>query len=608
MSMLIGKKTHLERSSPSLPLKPSYFCYNLLFFVFAALFCCAIQIPYFRFSSGKEEWANPTLYFILAAICLLSGVVFQMWGQRLFTIKVKPMFVMLFGVLFIGGLVGALCHDSHLYFEGSQRIVDIDDANGVVRMMSVTNSLLIAYGLFLFFTFGPSTRCCRSSGFAIAEILVLIGVVSIVYSLIFEWREYGNILQFGMRPWDYIASFQQSKNVYGLYLLVSIFAEMYLMEIDGRRIRYVVMAIFIAAVFFSTSKTAIIISVCSYIAYLIYRAVSLRKRGGLSIKGAIIPICILLVYVVAAVVVIMLKPNFLNSLWNAFAKFFNFGEGSSSGARLDIWSECVRLISVNPVYWVFGHGDVVYPYLLSGSMDIPSVGGSHNFVLEIIGRGGILRLVCFVFFAVYLVFCLVRKLKLDARRCFLPLLIAITMTSRQLIESVYIFDISVPSLGLMYFSIITILDEADGKTVLTPDKRPFEFKPLFAHAWGPVLALFISLLCVFIPAEYGWAYGLGCAIAVGLIVLITHLTGKSSDTTDLESSSLLFGITLMTICSALTRSLVVDIAISFSGLAGYSIAFFLGEAIIPELIVENEKPYEDCYLKLLRILETRKGN
>ncbi len=484
--------------------------YTLLLFAFAGASLCALQIPMFRFHPGQETWNNPFLFFALFAASILFGCAFLVLGKKVFGVKGNRYLLILFALYALGGTIGALGHGSSFTFTGRLGTVLIEDGNFLVRLESICSTLLSAFTLYLFFAYGPITRRCKSSGFVLAEALIILALCALAYSLIHEWSDYKQALSEGMFTVE-ISSFLGQKNVYAYYLLLAVFAEIFLLEISGRRWRYYLMALFSLAIVFTGSKAAILMAGFVFVAYLVYRLIRTKKEGTLSWKTAAIPLSIIVLGIVLLVIVIVRKPNFLQSLWNAFVSFFQNGEGSSVSTRMAIWNSSIELISQSPLYWVFGHGEVIFPYLLSCAMDVPSAGSAHNAILEMIGRGGLLRVLLFVGLFVFVARAYIQKAKGNFKNYFAPLLLALTISARAITDSLFVMDVTITTLGYSYIILMPVLSKNQDEVIPEPEEHTFDkayWKDVLLRYGNLGITLVISLIFLFIPKPYGWILAL----------------------------------------------------------------------------------------------------
>ena len=492
-----------------------YFAFSALFFIFVAASVCAIQIPLFRFRVDNAMWNNPILFFTLFALSILFGGAFVFFAKKLLDVKINRFLLVLFSLFAIGGIVGALCHGDFFSFTAKLGTLIIDDTNFLVRLESICSTILIAFSLYVLFGICPYTRKCKVSGFLIAEALIVCAAVLLFYSLITEWGEYIKALNDGMFSVE-ITSILGQKNVYAYYLLLGMFAEIFLLELTQHRWRYLMMALFVLAIVFTGSKAAILMAGVTFAVYLIYRLVRTKKEGTFAWKNAVIPLVIIGIGLLFLVLILIKKPNFFASLWEAFVSFFQNGQGSNVNSRLAIWKSSVELVNQGPVYWIFGHGDLIFPYLISVAMDVPAPGSAHNAVLEILGRGGVLRVILFITFFVYIGRAYVKRAKESFKDYFMVLVMAIVMLGRAVIESAFVFDATYTTLAYCYVILMPILSPNQDAKADKPEVVHFDkayWKGVAMRYVNVLLALLVAGVALLIPRPYGWI------VAVALVVL-----------------------------------------------------------------------------------------
>ncbi len=593
------RETRKEKTERRLP----YFAYNVLFLVVIASFCCALQIPYFRFTPGSEVWNNPTLYFFLSIFAIASGIAFMLTGIKIFRVHVSLPPVLIFTVFAIGGIIAAFCHGDVFSFTARESTVVLEDYGYLIRIESALMSILMAFAVYLFFVFGPSTRLCKSSGFLLAEAAVILGLASIIYTLTVQWEVVVNLLEKGL-PHGHINAFFGSKNVNAGYLLMSMFAEMFLLEIDGRRWRYLMIGLFGAAIVMTTSKAAIPIAAFVFVAFLIYRFVRSRKEGVFTWKTAIMPGIVITVAVVLISAIAIAKPKFFASVWESFLDFFDNSGRSTVSTRWAIWQSSWNLISESPVSLIFGQGDVIYPYLLSVAMDGPNIGTSHNFALEIMGRGGLLRLTLLVAFLVYLGIRSAKRIRHDFRNCFVSLLFAVGIFARQMLEHTFIFDFTATSCGYCYFIFMPLLSD-NLQNVPEVSVPALKKNGSMSKYWAVVAALLAAIATAFIPRPYAWILPSALAACLLILWLVLILTKTRCPYLNENLAALLFALSFLCVLATLPIEVLMMTAIILAPpVAAY--ACLVTQLLLCNAYVCENDVFESFYLRVLAIEEKRR--
>ncbi|MBQ9457046.1 MAG: hypothetical protein IJU64_00850 [Bacilli bacterium] len=519
-----AKQRYATRSETAAELP--YFWYQFLFVMFAVFSCCAIQIPLFRFTPEFQYLYRLEVFYTLAAAAFLVGVVYVFMGIRVFHVKIDYVLLGIFAVYGIGNLIAVLCHKNFYSFTGVKGSITIPDYQYQIAGQAFVSGVLTSFTLFLFFSFFPAGKKNKYSGSWIYEILILLGLSMALYSLFTEAGEYGKALNEGIFSAN-IVSYTGSKNVYGNYLLLALFAEAALLERFGRPWRYLMMVFFAVMILFSGSKASLLMAVFVIASLMVYRLIRRKQEKTFAWKKAAIPLGIVAVGVVGVVVLAIAKPNFFASFWNALASFFQNGEGSNVGTRAAIWKDSLALTNQGTVYWLFGQGDVIYSYLMSVAMDVPSYGTAHNVALEILGRGGLLRLAAFGALLGYLGYRFARSCKGAMKDHVFYLILALPLVARGFIESASLFDAMVESIGYAFIVILPWLSpnhlKEETTKVAYPPKQGFPW--LRACSYAMILILNIALFLGYSFAGYFIVEGVGLLYLIGLVLycLIRHV-------------------------------------------------------------------------------------
>ncbi len=540
-----------------------HFAYNVLLVVTAIVFCIAVQIPFFRFVAGRHNWNDPILYFSLAAMAIFVGTLYLLVGIKVFRAKVNRFLALLFAIMAIGGIVGSLAHGSILTNAYGEYSVCIDDANGLVRIESAVNALLTSYGLFLLYALDSSTRKSKASGFIIAEIVIIWGVFSVLYSLIAQWGEYMIALERGFSRAS-ITSFCGQKNVYAGYLLLALFAEMIQLERDNRRIRHLMMGFFVAAIVFTASKAAIVIAPISVIAYWIYRAILLKKEGRFEWKGIVFPAIVVGTVIVGISVIANLKPAFFASLYISFSKFFQETDASNVSTRLEIWKAGFDLTASSPVSFIFGHGDVIYSYLLTPVFRMQYMATSHNFLVEIFGRGGLVRVLVLVGLITYLARSYVLAIKRGVKGLFVPFMAMAFMLFRECIEYTFILDMALSTAVFLY--VVMLPPIADYETKEISEEKAlasFNVRSAIRFAVPVLLSLGFSAISLAIPASFGWIAPLSVTAIIGAYWGISHVL-KRRFFSHYDCVALLLAMAILSPLTAASPSEVITLGVLFA--------------------------------------------
>ena len=505
------------QNTPSPTTRKPYFRYMAILVLFVAFTACAIAIPSFRFTEGMQGLYSLPLFFSLTFGSFFIGAVCIIIGIRIFGAKINVFYLTIFGLMIIGGIIGTYSHDTPYAFR--KLVLEDPDREWATLGMFVT--ILTSFGLFVFFNFFPYSQKNRCSTVILLEILILLGIVMIVYSLITEFDKYVYALEKGVLKMQ-ITSFTPQKNVFGNYLLLSFCAEMALLNMGKRQWRYLPAIVFVVFLLFLGDKADSVISLITLLGYatasLIYSLIVKPRR----LFAILVPAIILVCFLVAGVAIYFMKPTLIESILHSFEVFFSDRPNTSTAQnRMEIWSNSLSLNLRGAVYWIFGHGDTVYPALMSEALFENAYGQAHNAYLEMLGRGGIVRLVVFVALIVYLVILIHKAGKKRFLEIVLFCLLGLGLLARSVIESYFLLDFTADTIGYLIVLLLPWLVCAKGEEAFVPATIA---KPtLNLDGCLRVFQIVLGVACLFFIAFFPHSLAslfAGAGIAISLFVFL----------------------------------------------------------------------------------------
>ena len=245
------------------------------------------------------------------------------------------------------------------------------------------------------------------------NILTLICLFGILFSLISEFQQYGRLIQHifsgdeSAPIKDYaIKSFMNHRNIYGALLEFTILSLMVSYIFTKRKINFIFIGLFYFEMLFTLCKTGLLITGASLIiwaAFLILRNNKNDKKKFYIWLAGIIGTIVVLISV-------SLTLFFTVPAVNEKVIYFFEGGGTMVG-RIKIWKKASSILKDS---LVFGRGFGLFNSILfvvnSLVLSDPTF-SVHSMFLSIIGRSGIIGLIAFLALMVYTVKCVIDILK-----------------------------------------------------------------------------------------------------------------------------------------------------------------------------------------------------
>lgn len=499
--------------------KPPYLLFNILFFVLFTNFCCLAELPHFInypnfpiFSVGLEVILAILLFLVGGTLVFLSCVYFKA--------RINPILLGAFGLLSIFAVIGTFSVPESVEIPyGAHEVVTFTLENKFIYALSSVSGF---FGLWIFFNFGPIGKRRRPYWFFFYEGIILFALISIFYSFATEGHIYQEIFSSHSMSGDTApVSWAGQKNAFGRYILIGIIAELYLIYADRRYCRYVTIAFLSFCLLLTMAKTPIILGVALLWGFFIYMGILNFKKHRVA---AIIHLSVAGTAVLAILILFLIPTDALGGLGSIIASIKNnaeIGGGGTIDTRVVIWGHAIEVWNLTGASRAFGFGDYAFGILMGPAMDMPTYNPtSHNAYLEMLGRGGITRLIIECLLVLYILYRFYKAFRAKRKDVILDAMVFVAILVHSVLESTYLFDCTCEALCLTGMCVIPLFqDEAD--KLIEPVERPNIKK---AIGWPALyfIALLLPALTLFlfrIPI-LGLAIGLGIASLIGQGLLL----------------------------------------------------------------------------------------
>ena len=320
------------------------------------------------------------------------------------------------------------------------------------------------FGVFFLFGVLPTALKNKKILFAFLEVISLIALIAIIYSYVVEADSYRIILNEGFLSGRRIQAFTGNSNRMGFDVMAACLAEMFMLHVYHQRWRYLTLSYFFYSLLFTGSKTAIVVVIIAYLAFLFYRAYyhyKNRKRNtaiASLVAGAFLSVMTILFFAGA-----FHQDTFLGSLSVIMReKIYGGTWDSLITGRGYIWRECWGLITANPYRAIFGYGRANYSLLIREIFSPDFVknirtGQSHNAFVEILGEFGFIGLLAYAFLGGLLIRRYIIEIKRHnpvARLCFGLFIITLL---RQFTECPGYFDLRYEAIMMGLICVVPVL-------------------------------------------------------------------------------------------------------------------------------------------------------
>lgn len=438
---------------------------------------------------------------ILDVICLIIYLFFEAKRNN---VKPNYLFIGILALLFSTTVIG-IWFNAETSFEVLGQIINpvFSLLDKTIWTITFALGLIAVYIMFVVYPKGQYSSK-RLTWFYYAVILV--GIISIIYSLSAEMNLYTSI--FARGETQAIKSFYNNENTYSTMLMLALLA----VFVANFRIQkwwnYILMIVFFAAMIFATSLTCILLSIAFilfYYAFGIVKFVKLKNK-----KWIIIDSIVLSVFLLSLVILYFVFGNSdivpMEHFKNFIDKYVLTKDYLSFGHRKDVWDNAFATLTT-PMDWIFGKGYQTFNSVVSLRWivikGVPSPYVDSGFV-QLIGSNGIIGIAAYLAAIVYIIFMFVKLVKNGRwNKVIIPFGAIIAVLIHGVFESTAFFDFNTKGMVITAMFVLPILIEYNNlknpelresiKTTEIPVHRYFHSKN-FANLFASFsIALAVSL-------------------------------------------------------------------------------------------------------------------
>lgn len=262
------------------------------------------------------------------------------------------------------------------------------------RLRYIVISFLTFLVAYLFFVVLPKKWIFFRQLNWVYVVFIIVTLLTVLYSYIMEAPQYISIFTGFDRPRGIKAWFSHP-NVYGLMLMLGVFASLYLSSQKPRLILHVLTFFFLFNISLTFSLTSLVICSLVVLIYYVFRFfLTLKSHPKLNISIFLILSGILILGIGVFVFLYCHNVSIVEKIVQLIYDGFIKSGYSTLESRIVLWKNTLSILLESPFYLIFGRGIGVFQTLLDGvnASQLNEIVTTHNGFVEVMGNGGIISL------------------------------------------------------------------------------------------------------------------------------------------------------------------------------------------------------------------------
>lgn len=397
-----------------------YLLTKLVYYLYMVLAIFSAEIFVGVAWNNQNHWFDFNIigsYFLIFSMNLLVGLFLLFLGFKYFGCKLNKKVIAIELVCLIGMIVASSYFPSHFSYTDSYYINNFGSNATFTYNLDITSRLQFLFtsiNLLLFyyvsFTIIPKTMKYKLHQEYFYYFIILMCFIAIIYSFIVEEKEYSSLfLNLNTFP-SGISSFLGTKNVFGTLLSFGIICLILLSYYKKKNIYFVFATLFLLELLITQNRTGIISSAFIYICYVVFALITdwkikSRRYFFIAFTSTLIVTLLVLLFIPENGLSKIIKVN-INEI---FTRIVN--NDGTFNSRVIIWKRIIALLLEYPIFFVFGVGNYQFNYASFFAADVYEVNiwQPHNSILMVMGEGGIIRLIIYLLFQLYLLYIISKK-------------------------------------------------------------------------------------------------------------------------------------------------------------------------------------------------------
>lgn len=294
------------------------------------------------------------------------------------------------------------------------------------------------------------------------DLIIIFGFILlaafIIYSYVAEWRNYLDFF-FNLSSDDPYAltvkSLFDHRNNYGFLLFVFILASLYMHHVRPKSYWYIITFFLYANMIFTLCKTTLLLGGIVIILYLLARFfITYKEHKKRNVITISIVASLFLILAITVALSFFIPGGLFLFINKAVTRLFG-GAFDTFNSRLAIWGDVMLILNSNLVYMFFGAGYGVFNNLLLSYTTLDPLAENnsfpHNGYLQLMGDGGVILLIVFIFAIAYLYYVMGKMFKKEKSLVALSFLMLTSSLIYMLFESAPLLFAKTPDMIFLSF-------------------------------------------------------------------------------------------------------------------------------------------------------------
>lgn len=457
--------------------KPVYVFFLLFFGLYLLLSFFATEAVNI-FQDGHGIFMNDVEAFMMNTMAIVMGITLIAFAKRFFHTKNNYFIILVLFLLLLSNAY-ALFSFPNSYVLGNGITYELDWSKRFRYAYAFLNTVIAVYTMVVI---GPQCKLTKRGWNYAYLFLSAVVLASIIYSYIVEIDAYKSLFN-GASCWTGVSSFTQNKNTYGSLILFGIMAEFYLLFTDKRWWWHLPVIVFYSAnEFLSFCKTSIVCVSLLYLILMVYWFANNLIKGH-HVQSTTV-IFLLYIALLSAFTYFVFHGEevfgggFLSGICRAIRDAIVSPEGSTLEAREVIRRAVIGELKRDPSYLLFGFGETNFSFVIGFTDDFwgnMAFFYAHNTFLEIWGRGGLVRLGCYVIALIALLILIIVHL-FDKKNstAWLLLIFYLIFLLQSSVESEFLFGNDMKSTILNFLIVMPAMSMHYEKRTIETAKEAYE--------------------------------------------------------------------------------------------------------------------------------------
>lgn len=572
-----------------------HFLFSLLCFLFLFSSMASSELPKYIYFESYPVFSF-SLLSLCAAINLALGLTIISMGKHFYGGKRNLLILIPLSIILFGEWISLLSLPNTVIvpfvqaWVGEPAVYTFSDLD---RFSFFLSSFSTLFSLYVLFAYVPLVKKNRGGFYLVYELMVVFALISIIYSYITEPKAYEAIFKEGhlFDGWLAPVSFGGQKNVFGRFIMVGLFAELYLLYLDRRYYRYLMVGYLSFSLLLTAAKTPIVLSILVVLLFLLFMGISLWK------EKRVIACIHLGVFLLGAlsIVAVLVLPSGINEMVDKFAELIRHNladKGGTLDTRVQIWERCLSLWRDSTFHKIFGYGSYSYSILIRTAMDYGGavIGVSHNVWVEMLGRGGLMRLIPSIFLVGAFAYLAVLRIKEGRKDVYPSLIFLLAMFLHSTVEVSWMMDLMSESVCLSLLIVIPVLSKHgdEGRTALGEklDKKKLGIclRDVLAIVAPTLIALGAALI-----SGLGWIFLVLGILLEGFALAMPLLIEKEGSVISRLDPSRIALAVILTAIALLLGFLYPKVGV-FDTVAITAVTFILGLIALSLMMIKEKEP------------------